>query len=152
MKKAKIFYIIGVLIVLIFIVKYTIYYVFQYDYTHVTNVDTSFLNENVKSDLKRVKEDCLNNINDCNKWNIWKVSRELLEKYQIYSIKPSKWIRDNSKGTILFSMKNFFLVYNYDQEKVQELDKIWNVFWRVEKVIDSEWYVVKLCDRNICRE
>ena len=105
MKKNKKSILVIMVILLILIVRLGVYYTFQYDFDHVTQVDTSFLTEKVKWDLKKIAKDCLQNTTLCETWNLWETDSKILKKYNIFSLKKSAWMKNQSKKVILLWMR-----------------------------------------------
>lgn len=142
-----------------------------YERSHVENIDTSFFTDYLKNDLweivKIFQETNIRFIKiidnqiyyyDLNHNNIsekslnWVNIKEILEKSNIH--KAYYYIDNNWKiDSIYFNIKSKNLSLWY---KPNHNYSTWYVIpvliWRVEKVIDNNWYILNDCDRIICQE
>lgn len=144
----------------------------SYERNHTENIDTTFFTDSMKKDLLEIVKifqetnvryikivdneiyyyDLKQNSISENSFK-WMNIKEILNKYNInttYYFINSDWKIDN----IYFNIKSTYLSlwYKIDKPNYSEWYVIPVLVWRVEKVIDDNWYILKDCDRIICQE
>lgn len=136
----------------------------------IANIDTSFLTNDKKQEFINIWNILLQNNIDWidisnniiqyydvnhNTINIdatlWENIEKEIEKYKLKSFslhKDDTW--NLIRISIVFLDKKFIYTYFLNEQTYME----WNVVfssYRIEKVIDKNWYILRLCEnRNIC--
>lgn len=145
-------------------------YQFNYQKYNIEKIDISFFTNELENDLLKVvkvfQDTELRNIkiidNKISYYNLnhnnlnedlflWFNVKENLEKNKINSAFYS--INKNGEIRLIYFRLNYIdlaIVYRNQKENIKEWDIIWT--WRVEKIINDNWFISKDCNRNICQE
>lgn len=76
----------------------------------------------------------------------------LFQKYNIGSVVINYKNKKLDLISISFIDKDYIYCYSTSKHNYKEWYIIPVLVWRVEKVIDENWYILRECDRNICQE
>lgn len=141
----------------------------------IENIDASFLNNQVKEDIINNSKkfiwvdesisfvqittnsiryyDFNHNILIKNEKALFEINN-IFKKYNITFLEI--YIDKNYIKKIKFSINddyNYLYVYESDKHKYRLWYTFPNFIWRVEKVIDENWYILRKCEnRNMCQE
>jgi hypothetical protein len=159
-----------ILLVVFPFLSFKLYIFYQRNY--IPNINIDFLTENVKNDILSIEK----NINK--KWGsyIYIEDKEII----YYKIRPeidfvdknppeyiTRFFADTSISSItllytdykldkirLFSKNNskYYYIYTPENHWYKEGEILPGLEWRIEKVIDNNWYILRKCDRIICPE
>lgn len=147
----------------------------SYERNHTENIDTSFFTQELRNKL-------ITDVNDIIKTtekniSYIKIDKDYIIFYDLNNNIKSKyyisWFNINDifhKLDITFmtiyldnngeiesidmslNFKKYLYVYESKKQNYSEWYVIPVLVWRIEKIIDDNWYVLRFCDRVICQE
>lgn len=147
----------------------------SYERNHTENIDTTFFSQELRNELITDIKDIIKttdintsyieididyiifynlNNNITSKYNIaWFNINNIFQKLNITFITI---YLDNNGGIknidMSLNLKKYLYVYESKKHNYSEWYVIPVLAWRVEKVIDDNWYILRDCDRTICQE
>jgi len=148
---------------------------FNYQRVHTEKIDISFFSADIRNklitDITDIIKTTSNNIPhieiDIDYIILYDLNNNVISKYNTSSFNIIDIINNLNIGTIsiyidnkqqieylnlFFLWKKYLYIYETKSHNYSEWYVIPVLIWRVEKVIDNNWYILRDCDRTICQE